>query len=326
MEDTKEYLEAITSKVAADLIRVYSHSRSNQAGGYGLSFPRKRDGSLRVSEQESKFLFGQHLTLDQRFHFSVETPTSETYQQTGAGPISARTDLTIYGQDLQRAAHIELKAHYDCSVENIRKDLEKLVREQRTGVWFHTLEREDNWRLKELISKFREAFERLSDHLQTTNTACLVSFLVLETGLLRWKWLQFTGELGRNLSAVHLAFDESSLDSASWTTYRIKTDQVVAFNPDSIHHQQTSKGKGAREGFFVLVPSVASNTFVHLSIRGGSYRIRNYQETGSSRPPRPFRIPSYPTLEALRESGLIAQWVPITSEDSRYNVDTKPGY
>jgi hypothetical protein len=322
MDDTKQYLEELIKKVSGDLIRMYPHHRSRE---YGLIFPRKRDGTLRISEQESKFFFGQHIMEDQRYYFSVETPTEETYQQSGAGAISARSDLTLYGQDLQRLAHIELKAHHP-DEKNIRKDLEKLVRERRTGLWFHTLERADDWRWKALLSKFKDAFERLSEYLETTDASYLIAFLALETGVLKWRWVQFEGELGKNLSAVRIAFDASQLDPESWNTNRFEIDRAATPAPQTTPSEGTSKGKGAREGFFVLIPSVESKTFLHLSIRGGSYKLRNYQETGPSRPPRAFTIPGFLSADSLRESGLIARWLPVTTEDSRYNVDTKPDY
>ena len=83
----------------------------------------KRDGSLRISEQEAKLIFVQHLTVDGKYYFSVETPTVETYQQKGNTPMSARVDLTLVNADCRRVAHIELKAH-NCTKEAIRKPRE----------------------------------------------------------------------------------------------------------------------------------------------------------------------------------------------------------
>lgn len=77
--ETSEYLQSLVAKVGDDLISMYS--RSNQMSEPGLIFPRKRDGSLRVSEQESKHLFLQYARTDKRFCYCVETPTSQTYSQ-----------------------------------------------------------------------------------------------------------------------------------------------------------------------------------------------------------------------------------------------------
>src|SRR5512138_943596 len=134
----EQYLDQLVRKVSADLRQMYS--AIGQPSTHGLIFPTRRDGSPRISEQEAKLIFVQHLTVDKQYHFSVETPTAETYQQKGTTPLSARVDLTLFGEDRKPIAHIELKAH-NPQLEFIRKDLEKLLREKTTGCWFHTLER-----------------------------------------------------------------------------------------------------------------------------------------------------------------------------------------
>ena len=96
VEDIGSYLETLIARVAEDLINTYS--RSHRPSEHGLIFPKRRDGLLRISEQEAKLLFIQHLTLDRRFCFSVETPTSQTYRQKGASYMSARIDLTLFWQ------------------------------------------------------------------------------------------------------------------------------------------------------------------------------------------------------------------------------------
>jgi hypothetical protein len=135
--ELEQYLEGLVHRVCADLANIYPGV--GPASTHGLIFPTKRDGSLRISEQEAKLLFFQHLTLDRKFFFSVETPTVETYRQKGMTPMSARVDLTLYDSDRKPVAHVEYKSH-NCGLEDIRKDLEKLLREKRTGCWFHTLE------------------------------------------------------------------------------------------------------------------------------------------------------------------------------------------
>jgi hypothetical protein len=146
MADLEQYLQELMSKVCTDLARTYEWEQPSE---YGLIFPAKRDGSVRVSEQETKLLFVQHLTVDKRFLFSVETPTIETYRQKGKKSISGRVDLTLFGLDRKPVAHIELKAH-SCTVEAVRKDLEKLLRERTAGMWFHTLHRANRRTLETL--------------------------------------------------------------------------------------------------------------------------------------------------------------------------------
>lgn len=330
MSVIKEYLEALIRKVADNLIVVYSRSYCNQAGDYGLIFPKYRGGSLRISEQESKLLFVQHLTKDRQFLFSVEKPTIQTYRQKGSRDMSARSDITLYGQDSQPTAHFELKCD-NCKVEDIRKDLEKLVREQRTGVWFHTLKSKNRGTLPKLMGKFRKAFADLSKDVRTSNSSYLICFCVLEDRLLLWKWLQFMGDCDQNLAAIETVFDEHS----NWQAIDLATGQVKEYPVAPLRSNRVSQlgqgskgtgGKGARKGFFVLLPSVTRNTFLHLSVRGGRYRIRNYLQTDPSHAPPPFTIPDYLTFEALQQSGLISQWLPVSAADLHHSLVKEPAY
>jgi hypothetical protein len=319
------YLESLVGKVADDLISIYS--QSNQISEHGLVFPRKRDGSLRISEQEPKHLFLQHARADGRFCYSVETPTTQTYRQKGTSDMSARVDLTLVGDPGQPCVNIELKAHY-CGVENIRKDLEKLVREDTMGVWFHTLERGDRVRVESLLETFRTAFGQLSAYLGTSKSSYLISICSLEAGLLYWRWLTLTGNLDLNLAAIDSVFQERSLSSGSWNMIRFGSDGP-GDQPDAIGTCKTPntsfKGKGTREGFFIYAPTIANDTYMHLSGRGGSYRIRNFYRTKTAKSPG-FMVPGYPTLESLRTGGVIAKWISVTAEDSRHNIINQPGY
>jgi hypothetical protein len=75
MKDLDQYLVGLMDQVCTDLARMYPSER--QPSEYGLIFPSKRDGTLRIGEQEAKLLFVQYLTVDRRYCFSVETPTGE---------------------------------------------------------------------------------------------------------------------------------------------------------------------------------------------------------------------------------------------------------
>ena len=89
MADLDQYLQDLMSKVCTDLASTYEWEQPSE---YGLIFPTKRDGSVRISEQETKLLFVQHLTVDRRYLFSVETPTVETYRHvvsSGCRPVRA---------------------------------------------------------------------------------------------------------------------------------------------------------------------------------------------------------------------------------------------
>jgi hypothetical protein len=71
MNEIMEYLEATAKHVSKELVEIYS--RTDQE--HGLVFPRKRDGSVRISEQEAKTLFLYRVLSERRFCLSVEVPT-----------------------------------------------------------------------------------------------------------------------------------------------------------------------------------------------------------------------------------------------------------
>ena len=163
-----------------------------------LVFPKKRvkEGGkrkivTRVSEQESKIVATQWLSCESH-PFSIETPTMERFRFTPTGNDdeteppnrvdasegesddgdgqSARTDITVYrhnGKDLQPFLNIELKA-LQPDWGKFRKDLEKLLRENVEGMWFHTLEagRQDSWdgigwKLWQAYEELEKGFEDL---------------------------------------------------------------------------------------------------------------------------------------------------------------------
>ena len=99
MLELEQYLEGLVHRVCADLANIYPGV--GPASTHGLIFPTKRDGSLRISEQEAKLLFFQHLTLDRKFFFSVETPTVETYRQKGMTPMSVKGSIPAESHPLK---------------------------------------------------------------------------------------------------------------------------------------------------------------------------------------------------------------------------------
>lgn len=323
--ETQSYLESLVGRVADDLISIYS--QSSQESNHGLVFPPKRDGSPRVSEQEPKHLFLLHVQADKRFRYSVETPTTQTYRQKGTSDMSARVDLTLVGQSGQPCVNIELKAH-NCGIENIRKDLEKLIREDTTGVWFHTLERGDRVQVQSLLGAFRMAFVQLSACLGTSKTSYLVSICSLEAKLLYWRWLNLAGNLELNLATIANVFQEHSLNSGAWHVIRSGSDDPSDESDATRNHKTPttpSKGKGEREAFFIYAPTIANDTYMHLSGRGGSYRIRNFFLTKKARASE-FKQPGYPSLKSLRAGGVVTNWVSVTAEDLRHNLIHQPEY
>ena len=180
-------------------------------------FPLKRDKkTVRISEQEARIICCSLLN-NLSLHYSVETPTCETYVQKGKKPggMSAQTDLTIFGFDGQRfnrLVNIEFKAH-NTTPANIRKDIEKLVREGIQGNWFHLLENTDGGTFKALFRKFEASFHDNSHGYHNTLISIVFCFCVLEKKQVYIK--HFFYEPGRKTykEYVRQFFDPSKLQS-----------------------------------------------------------------------------------------------------------------
>jgi hypothetical protein len=128
-----------------------------------LIFPVLGSGKIRISEQEARLLWCTMLQ-DTSYYYSVEAPTTQKYIQKGKTPINARTDIALYRlveSTLTRVANIEFKAH-SSTLEQIRKDVEKLLREKVTGNWFHLLRATDSATVPLLFEKFAAAFSECS--------------------------------------------------------------------------------------------------------------------------------------------------------------------
>lgn len=131
-----------------------------------LVFPDLAKGQVRFSEQESRLLWCNSLQ-ETSYYYAVEAPTTKKYMQTGKSPTRARTDVALYTANtsgLQRIANVEFKAG-SVGVEQIRKDLEKLIREGLPGNWFHTLHAENSGTIPNLFRKFIRAFNECAKHV-----------------------------------------------------------------------------------------------------------------------------------------------------------------
>ena len=105
--------------------------------GSRLVFPTKRNGDVRVSEQELRFIFQEQLYayisgLEKKGQewdvcYSVETPTQNEYSLSGNGERSANIDLALYAEG-RRIALIEFKALNPGDYEHM-KDTFKLRNE-----------------------------------------------------------------------------------------------------------------------------------------------------------------------------------------------------
>lgn len=176
-------LQEINIAVVKDLLRVLDLNATElHALVPRLIMPGLRDGSARISEQESRVLFCSVLDKTYGYFYSIETPTKEKYQFSGKNPLSARSDLSIWRFDgnFNKIANVELKAHNPAQ-DSINKDIEKLVREKVIGNWFHTLKNIDNKTIPALFDKFKSSFSGF----KSEDVACPIvfSFCVLDLKL-----------------------------------------------------------------------------------------------------------------------------------------------
>jgi hypothetical protein len=84
---------------------------------------------------------------------------------------------------------------------------------------------------------------------------------------------------------------------------------------------RTARGKGAREAFFVFIPTLVPHTFLHLSVRGGSYRLRQYDPGRLGERPLVFTVPSCSSFEHLKAANIVAEWVPVTADDLGHRIE-----
>ena len=101
-----------------ELIKIY-----HDKGEGNLIFPKKRDGSIRVSEQEARFLLVKHFE-ETSYKYAVEAPTMQKYSFTGQKKLSGNIDICVY-EDSKRCSLIELKAN-NYRNNHLSNDFEKL--------------------------------------------------------------------------------------------------------------------------------------------------------------------------------------------------------
>lgn len=242
-----------------------------------LMLPSKRDGVLRVSEQESKIIF-THWLERAGVPYSIETPTIKGYIQQGNSELSARIDVTVYGSSdpKDRILNIELKAG-TASVEAFRKDFEKLLRERTDGLWFHTLERATSRTWDALERKMGDAFAREMQHVAPADHSLSFAFAVLERPQLVWFEIDLDGDFEQQWPRV---MREALIQpvTPSWAA-NLPAVKRVPHEKLPVSPQRTGTRK-----LLVYCPDLCAGSFVHLSIQGASYALRSFVgERGSSR-------------------------------------------
>lgn len=135
-----------------------------------MLLPTQIDGDVRVGEYEPMILYCGLLN-GLNYYYLIENP-SET---------SASSDLNLYevrNDSFQKVAGVEFKAHNPAE-GIIRQDIQKLVRDEITGNWFHILEDLDPEVLKEIFLKFTKSLKALSDSFSFESISILFCFCVL---------------------------------------------------------------------------------------------------------------------------------------------------
>lgn len=261
--------ERLSRGVAESLWAVY-HKRT---GAPRIILPIKRDDSERVSEQESKILITQWLDHNGEF-YSIETPTREMYTQKGNAAMSARIDVTAYGSrdPAHRVLNIELKAGA-ATVEAFRKDFEKLLREGVPGLWFHTLIKTNAATWRSIEKKMCKALDLVTEHVKAANHSVHFAFCVLDPPIL----VEFDIDFSTDWHDLLIQRFRTALEkpfSPEW-----KPKDVPARGPTQRTATSTSY-RGTQIKALVFMPTIEPKSFIHLSTKGESYRLRLF--TGAS--------------------------------------------
>ncbi len=334
-------------RMAVEVSRLLWAVHENEPAAVQLMLPTRRDRTTRVSEQESKILFCQVLERSGWF-YSVETPTTEEYQQSGQRGLSARSDLSLYSlrDATTRAANIELKAH--CAPdESFRKDFEKLLRERKPGLWFHTLVGVNATTLTTIFGKVRGAFSELRTHLGDQHQDLVFCFCSLRPRRLYLVQIALEGAADDRLEEINRIFAADAdllAPESDWEVYEpglhgtvvpvrrqgdgdggprgspaappvnLPRDPAVAARP-----RGGGVAHGTPDSAWVYSPELRPATFLHLSTKGTDhYFLRDFLV--DRRDPS-FKVPGIRTAAELFAGVQFAQRFPTSDEDRRHAVD-----
>lgn len=297
--------------VAASLWALY-HDRPDAPC---LILPSKRNGVLRVSEQESKILITQWLQ-SHGVNYSIETPTLGRYQQSGQAQRSARIDVTVYeSRDAaSRVMNLELKAG-TATLEAFRKDFEKLLREGLPGLWFHTLESatEATWRT--LSDKMEGALLRIAPHADSAHHTIWFAFCILDVPELVQFPIDFNSEWRGQVSQLVARARTHAISPQYGVSRSARRDTVTPQSSSSIESYR------AQRKLLIYAPSINRSSFLHLSIRGESYALRDFPPSG---PPRRWVLNDVPTTSQFTAKHKFVHTIDVAHE--RKNLEGEPEY
>lgn len=203
-KELKKDLIEVNRRLSYDLWNVSCFNKKPSGLSPRLIFPKKRkkvknEDVKRISEQEARILYCNILN-NFNYFYSIETPTNETYQQTGNTPLSALSDLSIYryiDNGFEKMANVELKAH-NPATKNISKDIEKIIREEKDGNWFHVLKNIDKATLPSIFNKFIYSFEKYEG--KGSKKYILFCICILEKKFSIIKYFNYNPSFGKNIS------------------------------------------------------------------------------------------------------------------------------
>ncbi|MGK2965497.1 MAG: hypothetical protein ACSLFM_07810 [Tepidiformaceae bacterium] len=235
-----------------------------------LIFADNRAGIRRVSEQEARVLMCV-LLEEAGWYYSVETPTAETYQQSGTYALSARADLTVHGsrRSSDRILNVEFKAGTP-PVEVFRKDLEKLTREGIPGLWFHTLEKATPRTLATLAMHIRDAWSLLLEHGAIATHDIHFAICVLDPALLFSTKLTLGAEFNARLDA---AFAEGL---TGWGLHGPDATSWPPATKTAATPRASGQNRRGYERWLISCPQIAPDTLLHFNRQGDSYRLREF--------------------------------------------------
>lgn len=170
--------------------------KQNREAKSKLIFPKKRDNSTRISEQEMRSSFIRELealTGEDSYFYSIESPTKECYkdfsskepkiikdQSENIEGRSGNIDLTLYNNELKREHLIEFKFG---NKDTCKKDFLKLLcddKQCKTNYYINILETFKDRTRDNIEDKFKDAIKHVLDNYKNE----IVSDLVIVVGVL----------------------------------------------------------------------------------------------------------------------------------------------
>lgn len=171
-------------------------SNTNECGN--LVFTQTYREMPKMREPEVRYVYCKMLE-EKGYKFGLEVPTKEDYSFKGKKSRSALTDLSIFDGE---KINIEFKEGQPTQ-DQVDKDIEKLIREQNPGIWFHIFQTRNSnpehsrGTLKTLINKLNKSISTLEE-----KGTSWIQFIILVKG---YKELWFLTKQKRDLNRISLA-------------------------------------------------------------------------------------------------------------------------